>query len=118
MSESKILANDPRPPYVQIADDIRASIAAGTLKTGDRIRSARLLSEAYGVAPMTIWQALRVLKAEGLLVSWKGRGVFVGEPAADVSEAEEGDLIERLDDVLAQLRSLEQRVTAIEAARK
>ncbi len=69
--------NDPRPPYVQIADDLRSAITGGTLKPGDRIGSGRELAKRYGVAPMTVTNAISALRDEGLLTSWQGRGVFV-----------------------------------------
>ena len=72
--------NDPRPPYVQIADDLRRAITSGELKPRDRLESGRDLAKRYGVAPMTVNSAISALRDEGLLTSWQGRGVFVADP--------------------------------------
>lgn len=66
-----------RPAFKQIADDLRRQIASGGLTAGDRVPSEAQLMAAYGVARMTVRQALAVLKAEGLLLAEHGRGVFV-----------------------------------------
>jgi GntR family transcriptional regulator len=92
--------NDPRPPYQQIAEDLRRSINAGDLAPGQRMASSRELAALYGVAPMTVHQAIRVLREEGLVDSWQGRGVFV-RPA---------DGEERPLDLPTQVEALQQRV--------
>jgi len=114
----RVRDNDPRPPYVQIADDLRDQIAGGAMKPGDRLRPVRLLAEDYGVAQMTVWQAIRVLKEENLLVSWQGRGTFVTDRTRQVGvvEAEgESEIIERLDGIIDRLAVLEERVAQIES---
>lgn len=68
---------DERPPYRQIAAALRQAITLGHLAPGDRLPSESELVERYGVARMTVRQALQDLKAEGLVVSEHGRGVFV-----------------------------------------
>ena len=71
--------NDPRPPYLQVADDLRTSITAGTYKPGERLPSGRELARRYGVAPMTIHHAVGVLRGEQLVESYQGRGVFIAD---------------------------------------
>lgn len=66
-----------RPAFKQIADDLRRQIESGHLAAGDRVPSEAQLMDTYGVARMTVRQALGVLKAEGLVVAEHGRGVFV-----------------------------------------
>ena len=68
---------DPRPAYIQIADDLRGQIEAGKYSPGDRLSSNRLLSEQYGVAAETLRQALDVLRGEGLIATQSTRGTFV-----------------------------------------
>jgi DNA-binding GntR family transcriptional regulator len=74
--------HDPRPPYVQVADDLRTSIRAGTYKPGERLPSGRELARRYGVAPMTIHHAVGVLRGEQLVESYQGRGVFIADRAS------------------------------------
>ncbi|MET8117794.1 GntR family transcriptional regulator [Micromonospora sp. NPDC005291] len=111
----RVDADDRRPPYVQIADDLRRAIRSGALRPGGRLPSGRALADEYGVAPMTVQNALGVLRDEGLLVSSQGRGVFVvdvlPEPPAET---------DRPTDVLSlrtELRELERRVAALEKKR-
>ena len=74
--------NDPRPAYLQVADDLRAGIANRTFKPGERLPSGRDLARRYGVAPMTISHALDVLRREQLVEAYQGRGVFVTDHRA------------------------------------
>lgn len=70
---------DPRPPYQQVANALRAAILTRTFKPGDKLPSGPELAKRYGVARMTAQQAIRVLRDEGLIVSRQGSGVFVRE---------------------------------------
>lgn len=74
--------DDPRPPYQQVAASLRASILTRKVSPGDRLPSQAELSKHYGVARMTIQQALRILKDEGLVASRQGSGMFVRERTA------------------------------------
>ena len=74
--------NDPRPAYLQVADDLRASISDRTFKPGERLPSGRELARRYGVAPMTISHALDVLRKEQLVEAYQGRGVFITDHSA------------------------------------
>lgn len=64
-------------PYHQIAAAIRADIASGRLRVGDKLPSRAELAAAHQAAPMTVQNALRQLREEGLVRSEQGRGVFV-----------------------------------------
>lgn len=69
--------DDPRPPYQQVANHLRAAILTRVFAPGDKLPSGPELSKRYGVARMTIQQAIRVLREEGLVISRQGSGVFV-----------------------------------------
>jgi DNA-binding transcriptional regulator YhcF (GntR family) len=71
--------DDPRPPYQQVANSLRAAILTRTLAPGEKLPSGPELSKRYGVARMTVQQAIRLLRDEGLIVSRQGSGVFVRE---------------------------------------
>lgn len=64
-------------PFRQIAGHFREAIRRGDLGPGDKLPSETELIDHYGVARMTVRQALGDLKAEGLVVAEHGRGVFV-----------------------------------------
>jgi GntR family transcriptional regulator len=68
---------DDRPPYRQIAADLRRLIASGKLTPSAKLPSESELIEHYGVARMTVRQALQELRGEGLVVAEHGKGVFV-----------------------------------------
>jgi DNA-binding transcriptional regulator YhcF (GntR family) len=70
---------DPRPPYQQVAAALRAAILTRKIAPGDKLPSQADLSKHYGVARMTVQQALRILKDEGLTVSRQGSGVYARE---------------------------------------
>ncbi|WP_431879953.1 GntR family transcriptional regulator [Amycolatopsis sacchari] len=71
--------DDPRPPYQQIANALRAAILTRRFAPGEKLPSGPQLAERYGVARMTVQQAIRVLRDEGLVVSRQGSGAFVRE---------------------------------------
>jgi DNA-binding GntR family transcriptional regulator len=70
-----ISEDDPRPPWVQLADALRERIASGDLK--GRVPSERTLHEETGLAPVTIRKAIRALRDEGLVVTVVGWGTYV-----------------------------------------
>jgi DNA-binding transcriptional regulator YhcF (GntR family) len=71
--------DDPRAPYQQVASALRAAILTKKFSPGDRLPSGNQLAQHYGVARMTVQQAVRLLRDEGLIVSRQGSGVFVRE---------------------------------------
>lgn len=68
-----------RTTWRQIADDLRASIRAGEYPAGDQLPSRAQLMDRYGVASQTVLNAISSLRAEGLVVTRPGAGVFVRE---------------------------------------
>jgi DNA-binding GntR family transcriptional regulator len=107
--------NDPRPAYLQVADEVRDSIASGGLKPGERLPSGRDLARRYGVAPMTVSHALDVLRGEGLVEAYQGRGVFVTDHTATADRSRANG---RQDPAISALREdldqLAERVARIE----
>jgi GntR family transcriptional regulator len=68
-----------RPAYLQVADAIRAQLRDGTYPPGAQLPSERTLMERWKVSQRTVRVALDQLRAEGLVISQQGRGVFVRE---------------------------------------
>jgi len=68
--------DDPRPAYVQVASSLRAGILTRQYGPGEKLPSGSALAQQYGVARMTIQQAIRILRDEGLITSRAGSGVF------------------------------------------
>ncbi|MFE2565045.1 GntR family transcriptional regulator [Streptomyces mirabilis] len=75
------LDEDSRPPYLQAAAALRDAILTGEFTSGERLPSANVLGERFGVSSSTVQNALRVLKQEGLVHSQLGRGSFVSATA-------------------------------------
>lgn len=105
-------ADDYRPPFRRIADDLRSEIRSGRLRPGDRLPSSSELCERYGVAHMTVRNGLQVLRSEGLIYGIQGVGSFVREPGE--GGAAQSDVSRQLDAVLSELRQLAARVAHIE----
>jgi GntR family transcriptional regulator len=111
--------NDPRPAYLQIADDMRRAIESGELSPGQRLASGRDLAKEYNVAPMTIQQALRELRSEGLVVTWQGRGAFVRDGESEGSKTTTvAHIIDQLEAIRRGMSDLEDRVADLEAQAK
>jgi GntR family transcriptional regulator len=75
----RIDPGDGLPIYRQIVEQVKAALAAGALKPGDRLPSHRDLAKDLVVAPLTVSRAYEVLEEEGLLATERGRGTFVAE---------------------------------------
>lgn len=69
----------------RVADDLRARIAAGEYKPGDKLPSQNELAASYQVAKMTAYQAITQLREQGLVYARHGSGVYVAEPAVATS---------------------------------
>jgi len=106
--------NDPRPPYLQVADDLRAAIMDGSFKPGERLPSGRELARRYGVAPMTIHNALGVLREEQLVESYQGRGVFITNGKASPAGPDNAPPDSALTTLRSDLNELADRVARIE----
>ena len=113
-----VRSDDPRPPYVQLADELRQAITAGDYEPGDLLPSTRKLAATHGIAQLTVQHALRVLRDEGLVISQAGRGTFVQdpktprEPSADDRAA---SLEDKLDAALRMLAETNARLDRLEA---
>lgn len=70
-------ASSDRAVFRQIADHLRQAVAKGRLKPGEQLPSEVQLMEHYGVARMTVRNALKLLQDEGLTIAEHGRGVYV-----------------------------------------
>jgi GntR family transcriptional regulator len=71
-----------QPPYLRIADLLRARIANGEWAVGEKLPSRARLAEEYGVGPAIVRRANNVLITEGLLEGRTGSGTYVSEPRA------------------------------------
>ncbi len=72
----------PQPRYVAVAEVLQQEIAQGKYPVGSRLPPERELAKIFGLAGMTIRQAIGLLEKKGLLLRRHGLGTFV-QAAAD-----------------------------------
>ena len=87
-AESRLHPVMPQTVSDQVAEQLRRLIASGDYKPGDRIPSERDLALRLGVGRPAVREALRELKAHGLLIAGRGaRGTTVSSlPSPSFSE--------------------------------
>jgi GntR family transcriptional regulator len=73
------------PIYVQIADQVRRAIEAGSLRSGERLPTVRRLARELSVAPNTIVKAYSELQRVGLVESRPGVGTVVTDGVEEVA---------------------------------
>jgi GntR family transcriptional regulator len=78
-----------RPVHISIRDDLRMRLNAGEWAVGERLPSETELAARYGVARMTIRQAIGALASEGAVIRRQGLGTF----AADGRPTRTADLL-------------------------
>lgn len=71
------------PIYVQIAQQIRAEILAGTLPEEGQVMSTTQYATTYRINPATAAKAFAELVDEGLLYKRRGVGMFVAAGARE-----------------------------------
>jgi DNA-binding FadR family transcriptional regulator len=88
---------DPRadvPLGVQLDWALRAAVAAGTLRPGDRLPALRDLAEELGVNHNTVRAAVARLELDGVLDTRHGAGTFVA--AAAPSHGAQASLVDQV----------------------
>jgi len=76
---------DPTPLYAQLDRSIRAAIAAGRLRAGDRLPTVRQLAVDLRINANTVAKVYAELERAGVLATQRGIGTFVRDnptPAA------------------------------------
>lgn len=67
--------------YRQMVDSIKAGVADGRYRPGEKLPSEKYLIEEYGFSLTTVRKALDTLRHEGVIASSQGLGVWVRLPA-------------------------------------
>jgi GntR family transcriptional regulator len=71
------------PLYIEIADLLRQRIVRRTWTPGQRVPTVEELAAEFGVARVTVRQAMGILAGEGLIERHRGRGTFVAGAPED-----------------------------------
>jgi GntR family transcriptional regulator len=75
--------SNPDPMYKQVTDQIKNAIAAGDLRSNDKLPSIRELAEALETSVITIKRAYLDLESEGYILTRAGLGSFVADVDRD-----------------------------------
>lgn len=99
---------DSRPIYGQIKDGLRRLIVTGALEPDEKLPSVRSMAMDLAINPNTIQRAYAELEAEGFIYSVPGKGSFAARRlgAEAAQEARRAALLERLRELIAELRYL------------
>jgi GntR family transcriptional regulator len=73
----KLEPASPIPTYLQIVEQVRNAIVAGTLKPDEELPSVRALASVHLINPNTVARAYMELEREGLLEKKRGMGTYV-----------------------------------------
>ena len=74
---SALARSGPLPLYHQVAEVFRQRIAEGEWRQGETLPSLEALVEEFGVARVTVREAIKLLRNDGLLMPERGRGTIV-----------------------------------------
>jgi DNA-binding GntR family transcriptional regulator len=82
MSTGATELDRPVPLYMQVVRQLRAQIAAGNLRDGDRLPSQREMMARWHISMQTASKVIGAMKTEGLAVPSVGRDTVVAPGAA------------------------------------
>jgi len=106
----KVDPNDPRPPYRQLADGVRAEIEAGIYAPGTKLPSYDALAEGFGVSLGVAKRAMAQLRDEQVIVIRHGQGSYV---RTDRSTPETQSSV-NLTGLQAEVAAMGKRLEAVE----
>ncbi|MCX3059969.1 FadR/GntR family transcriptional regulator [Streptomyces beihaiensis] len=108
--------------YEQVLDRLRAYVAEGGLRAGDRLPTERELANRLGVSRASVKQAIVVLEVQGLVEARHGGGTYLMRDSLDSDVVEPVErLVERkkrLPDVLDAREALETKLAELAAERR
>src|SRR5436305_10781663 len=82
MSNGTTELDRPVPLYMQVVRQLRAQIASGELREGDRLPSQREMMARWHISMQTASKVIGAMKTEGIAVPSVGRDTLVAPGAA------------------------------------
>lgn len=99
---------DAKPAYRQLTDRVKAAVARGELRPGDKLPSIRDAAVTARVNRNTVAKAYLELEREGIVYTRQGQGCFVSDRGSDLSlNVRRQQVTEQLNDALTQARLFE-----------
>ncbi|HEX5069580.1 MAG TPA: GntR family transcriptional regulator [Vicinamibacterales bacterium] len=90
-----------KPVYLQLVDQVKASVASGAARAGDPLPSIRPLAEELRVNRNTIAKAYTELENQGVIETLPGKGCFItSQPSPLRKEARLKLVTQELDDAV------------------
>jgi DNA-binding GntR family transcriptional regulator len=102
---------------MQIAEQLRREIQAGTFGPGEKLPTGRELERQTGVSINTVQRALDLLRRDGLIYGIQGKGNFVRsdvEATADQNGQADGDLHDQVAKLSSDLEDVKDRLARLE----
>jgi GntR family transcriptional regulator len=106
---AKLDPDDPRPPYQQVADRIRAAVDSSRYAAGEKLPSYDALAEEFGVSLGVVKRAMTQLREERVVVIRHGQGSYVRVDRASPDVESPG-----LDELRAEMANMGRRLEAVE----
>ena len=108
--------------YEQITAQIEERIMDGDLECGDKLPSELELADQFGVSRTAVREAIKALRAKGLVEVQPGRGTFVTDGSSQVLRSSLGQVLKisdegRLDNLIEIREILEPKIAALAAER-
>ena len=112
-SGGALFGDSPVPRYAQLSAILRRRIERGEWPPGAQLPTLEALVVEFGVARVTVRQAVNLLARDGLVSAQRGRGTFVTGPPARRGELRLATTLASLADMY---RDDEPKLTLIEEA--
>jgi GntR family transcriptional regulator len=84
----RIDPRSPEPLFEQVVFAVKAALAKGTAKAGDRLPSVRELARELAINPNTVVRAYEALERDGVVVRRQGAGCFLSDRGSDLAQGE------------------------------
>ena len=98
---------DARPIYEQVKDGLRRLMVTGVIQEGEKLPSVRTMAGTLAINPNTIQRAYAELEREGFIYSVAGKSSFAAAPDRADALERKSLLIDRLREIIAELRFLQ-----------
>src|SRR5439155_25184805 len=107
LAEPELILQGGLPVHRQIADQLRHSIALGTLYPGEALPTVRQVAVGLTVHPGAVEQAYVELEKEGWLTWQQGNGPYVAVPPTRENDISDCESLETFcTDILARAERL------------